>query len=95
MDQISDDTLIAMVIATAIMILMRFKPQLVAWGIPFLDADAIKNRMDRGEDVVVIDVRSEKEFTGDMGHISGALNLDAASLQGRLGELGRRPRVQT
>lgn len=88
MEQLSTSSITMIVIATAIIVFVRFLPRLTAWGIPFLSAEAIKNRIDKGDDVLVIDVRSAAEFKGELGHVPGSLNLDAATLAERLNELG-------
>ncbi len=90
MDQLSTTSILYIVAATVMIVFLRFLPRLTAWGIPFVNAEAVKNRMDAGEDVLVIDVRSASEFTGDLGHVPGALNLDAATLADRLGDLGEK-----
>lgn len=57
-------------------------------GIPFVSVMDVKSRMDAGEDILVIDVRTLSEFTGNLGHIGGALNLDASALSSKLSDLG-------
>jgi rhodanese-related sulfurtransferase len=50
---------------------------------------ALKARLDNGEDVLVLDVRSPEEFTGELGHIQGAINLPLGELTQRLAQLGQ------
>ncbi len=73
-------TIIAVLIGGFLM--MKFLPRLMA-GVPFVDPKAIHDLIQNGKEVLVIDVRSNGEFNGNLGHIGGALNLEA-------GELGRR-----
>jgi rhodanese-related sulfurtransferase len=64
------------------------------WWLPFgrvpeVDAAALAARLDRGEAVQLVDVRSPPEFRG--GHIAGAINAPITGLQGRLDGLGLDP----
>ncbi len=69
------------------------------WWLPFgrvpeVTATALAGRLDRGEAVQLLDVRSRAEFRG--GHIAGAINVPIPEVQRRLGALGldaRRPVV--
>lgn len=63
--------------------MMRFMPRLMA-GVPFVDPKAVKDLIDGGMEVVIIDVRSKEEFKGPLGHIKGALNLAGMELDNRL-----------
>lgn len=61
----------------ALLAAVAFLPRLVARlrrG-PMLDIAALRARLDAGEDVLVLDVRTPEEFTGELGHIAGARNL--------------------
>jgi rhodanese-related sulfurtransferase len=53
----------------------------------WMEVGDLKKRLDGGEAVTVIDVRSADEFTGSLGHISAARNIPVAELTGRLSEL--------
>jgi len=52
-----------------------------------LTVDALADRIGAGEDLLVLDVRSAEEFTGELGHIDGARNLPLPELTSRIGEL--------
>ena len=56
-------------------------------GPAWIEAEALKRRLDRGDDVLVVDVRGADEFTGPLGHIPGARNIAIDELAGRLDEL--------
>lgn len=88
--QFKSDMLIALAIGFAFMMIFRFLPRIQAkmMGIPYIDAAAAKRMIDGDEDVLVLDVRTPGEFTGDLGHIKGALNLDAQGLVDKLNQLG-------
>jgi len=53
-----------------------------------LSIPELKQRMDSGEDILVLDVRSAQDFTGEQGHIAGAKNIPLEALPERLAELG-------
>ncbi len=91
MDQeFKTDVLIAMAIGFAVMMILRFLPRIQSkmMGIPFIDAAVAKRLIDSGDDVLVLDVRTPGEFTGNLGHIPGSLNLDSAKLHEKLAQLG-------
>lgn len=78
-------TLTPIALALGVFVFMRIGlPRLMAWGIPFSPPRDLKALMDQGEDVLVIDVRTPGEFTGNLGHIPGALNLGHAELEATL-----------
>lgn len=52
-----------------------------------LSAAELKQRLDKGEDVLVLDVRSAEEYVGDLGHIAGSINISTEDLSRRLNEL--------
>ncbi len=63
---------------------MKYVPRWMA-GVPFLDAQDVKRRLDeKGDDAIVLDVRTAREFTGRTGHIPGAVNLPVGDLTTRL-----------
>lgn len=84
-----EGTVRAMLIALALVTSMAFLPRWIRKlrAKPMPDVDALKRQLDAGEDVLVLDVRGASEFTGEGGHISGALNLALADLPNRLVEL--------
>lgn len=69
-----------------------------AWGmtvlphvlarVPYQNAPTVKGRLDRGEGVLLIDVREPKEFNGPMGHVPGALNIPGGTLARRIMDKG-------
>ena len=89
-EQFKSDLLLAMALGFGFMMLFRMWPRIQAKmiGVPYISAEEAKRRMDADSNVLVIDVRSAGEFAGDLGHIKGALNLDAGSLHKKLLALG-------
>jgi len=88
--QLKSDLLLAMALGFAFMMAVRMWPRIQAklLGVPFIDAAEAKRLLGGDGDVLVLDVRSPGEFSGDLGHIEGALNLDSAKLAQKLVELG-------
>lgn len=88
--QFKSDILIAMGVGFVIMMILRFLPRIQAkmMGVPFIGAEAAKRMIEGEDEVLVLDVRTAGEFTGDLGHIKGALNLDSHKLHEKLNQLG-------
>ncbi len=69
-------------IALALLAALAFLPRLVArlrqqaW----LQVDEVKARLDAGEPLLILDVRTAADFEGEQGHIRGALNLPLEQL---------------
>jgi uncharacterized membrane protein YdjX (TVP38/TMEM64 family) len=57
-----------------------------------IDPTALKHRLENGEEIILIDVRSAEEFRGPLGHIAGARNIPGAELSGKIGELNEMKR---
>ncbi|KJR40134.1 membrane protein containing SNARE associated Golgi protein [Candidatus Magnetoovum chiemensis] len=54
-----------------------------------LSVEQLKERLDNGDDVLVIDVRKGEDYTGELGHIENSINIPIEQLQQRLDELRR------
>lgn len=52
-----------------------------------LSAAELKQRLNRREDIAVLDVRSPKDYVGELGHIEGSFNIPLDQLHRRLSEL--------
>ncbi len=52
-----------------------------------LSVAELKQRLDKGEDILVIDVRSSEEYMGDLGHIGGSRNIAIEEMPRYLDEL--------
>lgn len=55
---------------------------------PRIDVAELKGRLEAGEDLVVLDVRTPTDFAGEQGHIPEATNIPLEELGSRLNELG-------
>lgn len=84
-----EGTVRAILIALALVASMVFLPRWIRKlrAKPMPDVDELKRQLDAGEEVLVLDVRGASEFTGEGGHISGALNLALEDLPKRMAEL--------
>ena len=51
---------------------------------PFVEPAELKRRLDAGDDVVILDVRTAGEYAGKGGHLPGAVNLPLADLKARV-----------
>ena len=52
-----------------------------------ISASDLKAKIDAGENVLVLDVRTPEEFDGPLGHIEGAVLIPVDQLAARVGEL--------
>lgn len=76
-------------IALALLASVAFLPRLIKRlrAKPMLAVDELKRRLDAGEKLLLLDVRSAADFAGEKGHIAGALNIPLEELAARQGEL--------
>lgn len=84
-------------LALALLSIAMFLPRLVKRlrGAPVaaegrLSSAELKQRLDRHDDVVVLDVRPAADYAGALGHIPGALNIPLDELPKRLAEIESR-----
>jgi len=77
------------ILALALLAIVAFLPRLIGKlrrG-HMLDIPQLKQRLDAGEDVLVLDVRTPEEFVGEQGHIGVAINIPVEDLAARLAEI--------
>ena len=76
-------------LAVGLLALVVFIPRFVRRmdASPMMSSVELKRRLDGGEAIVVLDVRSRAEFTGELGHIPGAINIGIEEIPGRIAEL--------
>jgi len=82
--------LLAFGLLAAIAILPWLIGRLGGGSLAWIEADELKQWLDRREAVTVIDVRGPDEFIGPLGHIAEALNLPLGELPSRLTEINAR-----
>ena len=78
-----------MMLGIALLAFVAFLPRIIGHlreG-KMLQLDALKQRLDNGEDFLLLDVRTEKDFHGEQGHIAGARLLPLDELEDRLDEI--------
>lgn len=76
-------------LALALLAVVAFLPRLIGAlrkG-PMLSVEELKQRMDEGEDILVLDVRTAEDFIGEQGHIDGALNIPVEAMADHLEQL--------
>ena len=76
-------------LALALIAVVAFLPRLIGAmrkG-PMVDALALKHRLDAGDDLLLLDVRTPEDFNGEQGHIPGAVNLPVEELDIRIDEI--------
>lgn len=79
-------------IALALLAAVAFLPRLVRRlrEKPMLPVEALKQQLDAGAEVLLLDVRPAADFTGEQGHIMGARSLPLEELSSRMAELNDR-----
>jgi uncharacterized membrane protein YdjX (TVP38/TMEM64 family) len=79
------ETVLALVLLAVVAFLLRLVRRVK--GQRFTDPATLKRRLESGEEVVLIDVRTADEFQGPLGHIAGASKFPIAELSARIREL--------
>ena len=76
-------------LALALLAVVVFLPRFVGKirQKPMLDVGELKTRLDQNEDLLLLDVRDDKEFIGVQGHIPGATNIPLNKLKQRLTDI--------
>ncbi|MEJ2345714.1 MAG: VTT domain-containing protein [Gammaproteobacteria bacterium] len=77
--------LLALALLAAAVFLPRFIARLRQG--PMLEVEQLKQRLDRGDDVLVLDVRTSQDYVGEQGHITGSVNIPLEQLPERTAEL--------
>jgi uncharacterized membrane protein YdjX (TVP38/TMEM64 family) len=75
--------------ALALLAVVAFLPRLIGKlrrG-AMIEVAELKTRLDAGEDVLVLDVRTAQDFVGEQGHIDVATNIPLEELDKRLAEI--------
>lgn len=71
--------LIALALLAAVMFLPRLMTRLRKPSAGRIDAAAMKQRLERGESRMILDVRGTDEYRGELGHIRGSMNVPMAN----------------
>ncbi|MDA3869371.1 MAG: VTT domain-containing protein [Gammaproteobacteria bacterium] len=77
-------------LAIALLAVVGFLPRLIAMlrRKPMVSTEQLKQRLDTGEKLLLLDVRPEEGYHGDLGHIAEATHIPLNELPQRLDELG-------
>lgn len=54
---------------------------------PTLTVEEVKSILDQKQEVLLLDVRTQAEFTGELGHLGGALLIPVQEIESRYSEL--------
>jgi len=76
-------------LALALLAIVGFLPSLIGRlrrG-PMMDVENVKQKLDAGEDVLLLDVRSAEDYVGEQGHVKGSLLIPLEELNTRLFEI--------
>jgi uncharacterized membrane protein YdjX (TVP38/TMEM64 family)/rhodanese-related sulfurtransferase len=76
-------------LALALLAVVAFLPRLIGRlreG-PMLGITELKQRLDAGDDALLLDVRTGADFVGEQGHIEGAMNIALEELPARLDDI--------
>jgi len=77
-------------LALALLAVVAFLPRLIGnlrRG-PMIDIAAFRRRLDTENNLLILDVRTTADFTGEQGHIDAAVNIPVEELQQRVDEIG-------
>jgi len=78
-------------LALALLAVVAFVPRLISrfrQG-PTLSIEDLNERLQRSDELLLLDVRSDADYQGELGHIAGSLNIPLEALEPRLPELTR------
>ena len=76
-------------LALALLAIVGFLPSLIGRlrrG-PMMDVENVKQKLDAGEDVLLLDVRSAEDYVGEQGHVKGSVLIPLEELNTRLSEI--------
>ena len=77
-------------LAFALLAVVSFLPRIIGAlrkG-SMLAVDELKQRLDSGEDVLLLDVRTPEDYVGEQGHVAGSKLIPLEELEQRIDELG-------
>lgn len=76
-------------IGIALLAIVSFLPSLIAKlrAKPMMSVEQVKQKLDAGEDVLLLDVRSANDFVGEQGHVEGAKLIPLEELAKSIDEI--------
>jgi len=77
-------------LALALLAIVAFIPRLInkLRKVDMIDISELKSQLDNEEDMLLLDVRSAADFTGEQGHIAQATLLPLEELKQRIDDIG-------
>jgi len=76
-------------LAFALLAIVGFLPSLIGRlrrG-PMMDVETLKAKLDTGEDILLLDVRTSDDYVGEQGHVKGSVLIPLEELEKRLSEI--------
>ena len=76
-------------LALALLAIVGFLPSLIGRlrrG-PMMDVENVKQKLDAGENVLLLDVRSAEDYVGEQGHVKGSVLIPLEELNTRFSEI--------
>ena len=76
-------------LALALLAIVGFLPSLIGRlrrG-PMMNIETLKQKLDAGEDSLLLDVRTEEDYVGEQGHVKGSILIPVEELDKRLSEI--------
>lgn len=76
-------------LALALLAIVGFLPSLISRlrrG-PMMDVEVLKQKLDAAEDILLLDVRTAEDFSGEQGHVDGSVLIPVEELEQRLSEI--------
>jgi len=77
-------------LALALLAVVSFLPRLIGnlrKGAT-IDAPELKQRLDKNEELLLLDVRTAEDYVGEQGHIAGSILIPVEELEQRIDEIG-------
>jgi uncharacterized membrane protein YdjX (TVP38/TMEM64 family)/rhodanese-related sulfurtransferase len=76
-------------LAIALLAIVGFLPSIIGRlrrG-QMMDVETLKQKLDKGEDILLLDVRSTEEYAGEQGHVKGSVLIPVEELDKRISEI--------
>ena len=84
-----EDMIQKIMLAIALLAIVGFLPSIIGRlrrG-PMMEVQTAKRKLDAGEDVLLLDVRTAEDYVGEQGHVKGSVLIPVEELDKRLSEI--------
>ena len=84
-----EDMIQKIMLAIALLAIVGFLPSIIGRlrrG-PMMEVQTVKRKLDAGEDVLLLDVRTAEDYVGEQGHVKGSVLIPLEELDKRLSEI--------